>query len=329
VDGTQVKCQGPKGELWRRHCAYNLLTGALAWVRVTTRTIGESLALVPVQAGDILVGDGIYSRARQLVAVNQQKGSSLTRFSPHHLPVYAAHAPCWSSDFQLDVCGWLHTLSAGVSERKAVVHCQQTTLPVRVIAIVHPAEKAEALRRKKECEARAKGRKLSEQARFLAGFTLLVTTLPLPQWPTSLVIELYACRWHIEVLFKRIKQVLDLHDLRCQTPETAEAMMAALLIAWLLIEEDLEGLRRQIADGEPLEVPLSSWRLAHMAFESVQQVVKGWYSQEQLRAALPEFRRLFRERRQRPLLEHQRRRRFHLLLASDADSPSLFSCSSA
>jgi hypothetical protein len=329
VDGTEVKCQGPKGELWRLHCAYHLLTGTLAWVRVSTRKIGESLALVPVQAGDILVGDGIYSRAPQLVAVDQKAGFSLTRLSPHHLPLYAAQAPSCSSAFQLDVCGWLHTLCPGIYERQALVHCEQTTLPVRVIAIVPTPEKAAALRRKKEHEAKAKGRKLSEQARFLAGFILLVTTLPQAQWPSALVLELYACRWHIEVLFKRIKQVLDLHTLRAETPETAQAMIAALLVAWLLIEEDLEGLRRQLADGEPFAVALSSWRLARLAFEGLQQVVKGWYSQEQLRAALPEFRRLFCERRQRPLLEHQRRRRFHALLAPDADPPSLFACSGA
>lgn len=82
VDGTEVKCLGAKGELWRLHCAYTLLTGCLAWVRVTTRQVGESLGLVPVQPGDILVGDGIYSRAPQLVAVDQQGGFSLTRFSP-------------------------------------------------------------------------------------------------------------------------------------------------------------------------------------------------------------------------------------------------------
>jgi Transposase DDE domain len=327
VDGTEVKSLGAKGELWRLHCAYNLLTGCLAWVQVTTRQVGESLGLVPVQPGDILVGDGIYSRAPQLVAVDQRQGYSLTRFSPHPLPVYAAAAPSCSSTYQLDVCGWLHTLSPGVFERQAQVRFEQTTLPVRVIVIVPTPEKAAALRRKKEHEARAKGRKLSEQARFLAGFILLVTTLPLPGWPTALVIELYACRWHIEVLFKRIKQVLDLHTLRCETPETAQAMIAALLVAWLLIEEDLDGLRRQLADGEPFAVALSSWQLAQVACESLQQVVKGWYSPQQLRALLPEFRRLFRQRRQRPLLEHHRRHRFHSLLASDADLVSLFACS--
>jgi hypothetical protein len=275
------------------------------------------------------VGDGIYSRARQLVAVDQRAGYSLTRLSPHHLPLYAPQALSWSSAFQFDVNGWLHTLSPGVYERNAVVHFEQTTLSVRLIAIVPTPEKAAALRRKKEHEAKAQGRKLSEQARFLAGFILLVTTLPLPQWPTALVIELYACRWHIEVLFKRIKQVLDLHSLRWETPETAEAMIAVLLVAWLLIEEDLEALRRQLADGEPFAVPLSSWRLARLALESLQQVVKGWYSQERLHALLPSIRRLFREHRLRPLLEHRRRFRFHSLLASDAALASLFECSGA
>lgn len=329
VDGTEVKSLGPKGALWRLHCAYNLLTGGLAWVQVTTRQVGESLGLVPVQPGDILVGDGIYSRARQLVAVAQKGGYSLTRFSPYHLPVYAAHAPTCSSAYQFDVCSWLHSLSPGVYQRQGLVHFEQTTLLVRLIAIVPTPEKAATLRRKKEHEARAQGRKLSEQARFLAGFILLVTTLPLPQWPTELLIELYACRWHIEILFKRIKQMLDLHTLRWETPETAQAMIAALLVAWLLIEEDLDDLRRQLADGEPFAVALSSWQLARLAFESLQQIVKGWYSQEHLRALLPEFRQLFRERRQRPLLEHQRRLRFHSLLALDTDLASLFSGSGA
>jgi hypothetical protein len=169
-------------------------------VQVTTRQVGESLGLVPVQPGDILVGDGIYSRARQLVAVEQKGGFSLTRFSAHHLPVYAAQAPLCSSAYQFDVNGWLHTLAPGVYERNALVSYEQTTLSVRLIAIVPTPEKAATLRRKKEHQARAQGRKLSEQARFLAGFILLVTTLPLPQWPTELLIELYACRWHIEIV---------------------------------------------------------------------------------------------------------------------------------
>lgn len=329
VDATEVSSLGATGQLWRWHCAYHLLTGCLAWVQVTSRKVGESLSLIPVQPGDILVGDGIYSRAGQLIAVEQKHGCSLTRCSPHHLPMYAASAPTCASTYQFDVCGWLHTLSPGVYERSVLVCSQQQTLSVRLIAVVPMPEKAAALRRKKLQEAKAKGRKLSEQALFLAGFILLVTTLPQRQWPPELVIDLYACRWHIEVLFKRIKQVLNLHTVRWQTPETAQAMLLAVLVAWLLIEDDLDELRRQVADGEPFAVELPSWHLTRLAWDSLLQVVKGWYSRARLRALLPEFRRLFRQRRKRPLLEDQRRHRFHVLLATDTDLAALFDCSGA
>ena len=145
----------------------------------------------------------------------------------------------------------------------------------------------------------------------------------------ALILELYACRWQIEILFKRIKQVLDTHRLPCRCPQMAQAMIAALLVAWLLIEDEASELRRQITDGEPLSLPVSSWQLNQWAKESLRNVVRGWFSPAQLRAIAPELRRLFSDKRQRPLREHHRRVRFHALLAASSDLVSLFDCSSA
>lgn len=327
VDATEVSCLGPKGLLWRLHCAYDLLAGQLAWVRLTTQKIGESLCLLPTRVGDILVSDGAYSRARQLVAVARAGAFTLTRLSPHHLPLYAAHAPACRPEFQFDVRGWLLSLAPGIYERQALVRFEQTTLPVRVLVVVPPPEQAEAMRRKKEHEAHAKGRKLSESSRFLAGFLLLVSTLPACTWSACLLIELYGARWQIEVLFKRIKQTLDMHTLRSETAQTAQAMIVALLVAWLLMEDDLEALRRQLSDGEPAVCPLSSWQLARLSSQSLRQLVVGWWSPARLRTLLPEFRRLFRQRRTRPLREHQRRYRFRSVLLRELASS--FDCSSA
>jgi hypothetical protein len=299
----------------------------LAWVRLTTQHIGESLTLVPVRLGDILVCDALYSRARQLVAVAQAGGFTLTRFSPHHLPLYAGHAPSCTPSFLFDVDGWLLSLATGLHEYAALVQWEQTILPVRLLAVVLPPEQAAALRRKKEHEARAKGRKLSARSRFLAGYVLLVTTLPSTTWPPALVRELYAARFQIEVLFKRIKQMLDLHTLRSLTEQSAQASILAVLVAWVLVEDDLEELRRQLSDGDPEAVALSSWQLARLSSHTLRQVVTGWWSPARLRALLPEFRRLFRERRARPLREQQRRFRFRSLLLPHL--ASLFACSSA
>jgi hypothetical protein len=329
VDATHVSCRDKRADTWRLHCAYDLLAGRLAWLRISTQHVGEGFAHLLLQVGDIVVGDGAYSRGKQLLAVAKAGAFSLVRYSAAHLPLSAPLAPAWTREHRLDVPAWLRTLSPGLYERQAMVVEQKDCLPVRLIALVLPEEQAEALRRQKQRQARDKGRTLSPEALFLAGFVLLVTTLPAPSWSSEQLLELYRARWQIEVLFKRIKQVLALHILPAQTPQGAQAMICALLVAWMLIEEDVQTLRRQLSDGDPLECPISSWRLAHLAFESLRKVLEGHWTLERLRALLPELRRLFVERRQRPLREHQRRYQFCQQVLCQADLVVLFGCSSA
>jgi hypothetical protein len=329
VDATHVSCRDKRAGTWRLHCAYDLLAGRLAWVRISTQHVGEGFTHLLLQVGDIVVGDGAYSRAKQLLAVAAAQAFSLVRYSTAHLPLYAPAAPAWTKPYRLDVPAWLRPLSPGLYERQAMVVEQAHCLPVRLIALVLPEEQAEALRRQKQRQARDKGRTLSPEALFLAGFVLLVTTLPAPSWTSEQLLELYRARWQIEVLFKRIKQVLSLHILPAQTPQGAQAMICALLVAWILLEEDVQTLRRQLSDGEPVECPISSWLLAHLAFEGLRKVLEGHWTPERLRAVLPELRRLFVERRKRPLREHQRRYQFCQQVLCPSDLVVLFGCSSA
>ena len=329
VDATHVSCRDKRADTWRLHTAYDLLAGRLAWLRISTRHVGEGFAHLLLHAGDIVVGDGAYSRAKQLLAVAAAQAFSLVRYSAAHLPLYAPAAPAWTREHRVDVLAWLRTLPPGLYERRAMVVEQEHCLPVRLIALVLPEDQAEALRRQKQRQARDKGRTLSPEALFLAGFVLLVTTLPTQSWSPVRLLELYRARWQIEVLFKRIKQVLAMHLLPAQTPQSAQAMICALLVAWMLIEEDVEELRRQLTEGEPVECPLSSWRLAHLAFDGLRKVLEGHWTPERLRAILPELRRLFVERRARPLREHQRRYQFCQQVLCQSDLVMLFGCSSA
>ncbi len=329
VDATHVSCRDKRADTWRLHCAYDLLAGRLAWVRISTQYVGEAFAHLLLHVGDIVVGDGAYSRAKQLLAVAAAHAFCLVRYSAAHLPLYAPFAPAWTREHRLDVPAWVRPLPPGLYERRTMVVEQQDCLPVRLIALVLPQEQAEALRRQKQRQARDKGRKLSEEALFLAGFVLLVSTLPQAQWSAEQLVDLYRARWQIEVLFKRIKEVLSLHCLPAQTPLSAQAMICALLVAWMLIEDDVEALRRQLSDGEPVDCPISSWRLARLAFQGLCKVVEGHWTPLHLRALAPELRRLFIERRKRPLREHQRRYQFCQQVLCQSDLVVLFGCSSA
>lgn len=329
VDATHVSCQGRKGETWRWHCAYDLLVGRLAWVQVSDKHVGESLGLVPAQAGDLLIGDGAYSRAKPLLKVANGHAHSLVRYSPAHLPLYAVGAPKADREHQLPIADWLGSLVPGLYQRYANVVCEGRVLLVRLVVQVLPEEQAEDLRRQKQRQARDKGRELSAEALFFAGFVMLLTTLPELHWSAKLVLDLYRCRWQVEVLFKRIKQVLSMHTLRCRSSETAQAMIAALLVAWLLIEDDVEALRRQISDAEPSECPLSSWRLAQVAFRCLQKITEGDWDPRRIWALGPALRCWLQEHRQRPLREQQRRLQLRSKLGIDPDLVVVFSCSSA
>jgi hypothetical protein len=190
VDATHVRARDKRGGVFRLHCVYDLLAGRLASIQVSDLHTAEGFVHLLLRARDIVVGDGAYCRARQRLCVAAEHAFALVRYSATHLPLYARAAPAWTAEHRLAVVGWLRRLSPGLYERQAMVGEAGQELPVRLIAVVLPEEQAQALRRHKQRQARDKGRPLSQKARFLSGFVLLVTTLPEARWPTARVVEL-------------------------------------------------------------------------------------------------------------------------------------------
>src|SRR5919201_1204620 len=97
-DATHVRCRTSAAGTWRWHTAYELLAGQVAWVHVRSPKQGEGFGHLPLRTGDVLVGDAAYSRASQVLGAHHVQASSLIRYRPVHLPLYAAQAPAWSQD---------------------------------------------------------------------------------------------------------------------------------------------------------------------------------------------------------------------------------------
>lgn len=329
VDATHLVQVGQHGATWRLHCGYDLLSGTLAWVQVTDHHQGESLRCIGIRSGDIVVADRGYCKAPQLLLAELAGAWFLVRYAPWHLPLSQPAAAAPTAQTRLNVRGWLSRLPVGTHERPAVLFAQGQRLSVRLLALVLPPEQAAARRRAAEQRAREKGFRLSEASLFSAGFVLLITTLAAASWSAALLLELYRARWQIEILFKCIKQVLDADRLPCRCPQTAQAMLAALLVGWLLIEGEAQQLRGliQAATSEP--EALSDWQLDQWAWLGLGNVIRGWWAPEQLRALAAELGRLLSQKRRRPLRQHERQRRFAAQLSADPVLVSAFDCSSA
>ncbi|WP_084684981.1 transposase [Methylohalobius crimeensis] len=81
-----------------------------------------------------------------------------------------------------------------------------------------------------------KGYTPSRRAFHLAGWVLIVTTVPVAVLDTETVGELYRVRWQVELTIKRLKSLLDLDKLRAQAGGAlAEVYLyGKLLYTWVL-----------------------------------------------------------------------------------------------
>jgi hypothetical protein len=154
--------------------------------------------------------------------------------------------------------------------------------------------------------------------------------LPAEQWTDQQVLRLSQARWHIELLFKRIKQLLKQRRLRCTTAATAQPPLTALLLGWALLEEESTAVRLAIADAmsctqlteteqcqehevrtaswwrQDQDNALSEWMLAEVSVDLLCQQIRGSYTAARYRACLPRVPRfLCTGHRKRPHLYSQ------------------------
>jgi hypothetical protein len=62
---------------------------------------------------------------------------------------------------------------------------------------------------------------------LLADWVLLIPTLAANVWPRAEVLRLYRARWPVELVFKRMKQLLRLNQIRSTHQTSVEATVRA------------------------------------------------------------------------------------------------------
>ena len=100
------------------------------------------------------------------------------------------------------------------------------------------------------------------------------------------------CDYNIELVFKRMKQLLRLNQIRSKHPSSVEATVRALLIAWALHEEAMTTIRAHLPTDTPRDpTPVSSWMLTGVGLETLRQQVYGTWSQARVPTCWPRLRR--------------------------------------
>jgi hypothetical protein len=235
VDATVVTEPGSTGANWRLHYAIDLADLQCDFFELTDQHGGETWRRVPVEAGDVLLGDRVYANPRGVAHVLGAGGDVLVRLNPSTLPLYDRQGK------RLPVLAAAEHLQIGevLDEPTWIRVAGKERFAGRLVVRRRSAESERAERRRIERKASKKQENVSDQTLQLARYFLVWTTLP-TTYAGSDVLEFYRWRWQIELAFKRMKSILGLGHLPKKDPATARAWLHGKLLTSLLVERIIQ-----------------------------------------------------------------------------------------
>ncbi len=269
IDATCLSQPGSTGTSWRIHMSYDVGNLCIDHVEVTDQHGGESLERFPAQANEVLVADCGYAFASGMGPILASGAGLVVRINWRNVKVFTPEKQ------RFQVIPWLKTIS-GASAQSVLFETPQGWFPLRLVAVPLPLQKAEAARRKVRQRYQRKQKQVSQETLFAAGFVLLLTNLPAEDWPTHLVLALYRTRWQIEIVFKRLKNLLHFDHLRAKDSHLAQSYIFSKILIALMLDQKINQWSTLFPDWfTSLEHPINLSRLTSFVQESLKQTIFG------------------------------------------------------
>jgi hypothetical protein len=240
IDATLVKEPGQTGSLWRIHYSLRWPTLECDFFKITPtegQGTGESLRQYPLKAGDYVVVDRGYCHAEGIHFAVQQKAYVTVRLTTGSIILQQADGTAFPLLQKLkpirktgQIAVW-NVLIPWADQR-----------PVKArLCLIRKSQTAIALAHKRLKDTATKRCKTVQPETFsYAEYVMVLTTLPAREFPAALVLEWYRCRWQIELVFKRFKQIAQLGHLPKQDQQSAKAWLYGKLFVALLTEKVIE-----------------------------------------------------------------------------------------
>lgn len=280
VDGSSLQGPGATGTDYRLHLALDLVSMTLHEVHVTGADQGESLSRYSFAKGDVVLVDRGYNHPNTLLDLSAQEVGVILRLMPTALPLYVRQAGQLSCEplpeLRLNIADTLQKATGDLVSIPVWLHSKGCSCLGMVHAQRLPPEAAEAARRRCRQDGKRKSRTPAQDTLYLAGWVMVFTTLPEGVLEASTLIELYRTRWQVELVFKRLKSLLDLDWLRTQKESLlGQVWITGKLVYAAVIERHLYhrfGHDWHRFDQVRVTTP---WRLLKM----VRSLINAWISE--------------------------------------------------
>jgi len=230
IDATDVREPGDTGTDWRIHYSIRIPELVCDHYELTDNRQGEKLGRFEFSSNELILADRGYSHRAGAAKVLGSGAAFLVRWNPKSFPVQAQGG----GEFKL--LHKLRQLPRGQAREWTVQFQWEGRLyPLRLCALRKSRTATERAQRKAIEKARQHGRQPQPECLALAEFVLVLSSLPKTFSPAQ-VLELYRCRWQVELTFKRLKSLLGAGHLPKSDDQSASAWMQAKILTALLLE---------------------------------------------------------------------------------------------
>jgi IS4 transposase len=230
---------------------------------VTDYRQGETFKRWSFTADEVALADRAYSHREAIVGLLEGGTRFVVRLNTNIFALENAHG-CRRNLLKL-----VKPLKVGhAAEWDLWFSWAKRRYPVRLCAVRKSAAAAARSQAKARRRAQQERVQLQERTLEFAQFVLVLTSLDATVWQAAAVLELYRCRWQVELAFKRLKSLLQIGHLPKKDPADARAWMQMKLLLALLVERllfDAEFIfpwGYALQPGEPLEGLPGGERLA-------------------------------------------------------------------
>lgn len=236
LDATIVKEPGKTGGQWRIHYSLRLPTLECDYFELTAvkgAGTGERIGRFALQLGELILGDAGYCNAAGIEAVVQRQAELCVRYNPSSLPLWDERGkrfPLLSRLRSLQRAGEIREWPVWVRGADRLIAGRICGLR-KSEAAIHKAQ-----RRLDDKQQRGKG-VMTAETRQYACYVLVFTTLPVRRVSARQVLACYRLRWQVELIFKRLKSIVQLGHVPKHDDHSTRAWLYGKLFVALLSQK--------------------------------------------------------------------------------------------
>ena len=232
VDATSLTAPGGKGTDWRLHLGMDLSSLAVTSAELTSGGEGETFRRHEIVPGKVYLGDRGYGKRSGVAYVLEHGGHVVARAQFNSLALETKGGKALDAPALLSTLG---RLEAG--DWRVYMRGTRKRHALRLVALRKTPQAAAEEKRRLRRIASRKGFTVSRESLQMAAYVCVLTDLDRERLPTVQALELYRLRWQIELVFKRLKSLLGLGNLRAKNGALARTYLLSKILGALLVEE--------------------------------------------------------------------------------------------